>query len=127
MSNSTLKHTLFFIRGLGENIIVAHITVPASCRTEEAAVNLLGKALENWMAKTEEGKAADRYASGDFNMGDLSTYVDSEGPIESLAPFLSEMGIAKLEIAGCLSHSNQFAYDKVLAARSDDSDYAAAA
>ena len=67
------------------------------------------------MSETTEGKQAWKYSSGDFNVGDLSSYLDND--IDGLLKYLKAEGIEELSLE-CNSHEERTAhswtYDTVL-------------
>ncbi len=84
-------------------------------RGEEAeGMKMLIKGITAWMRNTTEGADAWYYSSEDFNVGDLTSYLDHDSNIWK---YLNEAGVYNLEIEtyGTDSYSLDYNYDTVLA------------
>lgn len=62
--------------------------------TVDALYERVVRAVTNWMKSTDEGRKAWKYASDDFNVGDLASYLGDD----DLLRFLANEGVKDLRI-----------------------------
>lgn len=104
------KHSHAFIRQDGLSIdavaILEIIDAPGEKdRTAKEALDALKSAITQWVANTEEGKAAYEASSEDYNIGDFVDDYDNY----SLKPYLASAGIARIKLETlCPDHSQSY-------------------
>jgi hypothetical protein len=96
-----------------EENLVAVVTYKSSKElNQNSMMDLITKAVTEWIDDTEEGKRAWEHSLYDFNIGDLSNYLNSI----ILRGFLHANDIWELniEIVGNGDYPTEYVYDTVL-------------
>lgn len=75
----------------------------------------LKKSITEWAKTTEEGKKAYNYSSGDFNFGDLASYLEDSKLVE----ILKSNGITNLKMSIINSKIGDFSFDAILVEKED--------
>jgi len=100
--------TLVFVRNEGlrglTDVAVVEVQTDKP-QSREQALAALEAACTDWVAETEEGRAAWAQSCEDFNVGDLT------GHHESLLGFLARHGIRSIQIKDAIHTAS---YDRVL-------------
>jgi CheY-like chemotaxis protein len=105
-----------FLRATGPTIDALRVVeVSSQAESKDNLLKRLGRALNQWIALTEEGKAAWRASGEEFNIGHLAEYFDEQGePNNSLKPFLEAEGVYRLKEQFRLANVLHESYGKVL-------------
>ena len=62
--------------------------------TVQETLNLVTTAVTKWIQKTKEGKKAWEYSCGDFNIGDLASYIEDD----DLIKYFDEVGLTNVKL-----------------------------
>jgi hypothetical protein len=105
-----MKYETIVIREDRES--VANVTanvINESLLDNSKFLEALIRAITNWMKCTDKGKKAFEYSSEDFNIGDLSSYLEDA----NLKGLLYEQGISDLTVSiyTCAESNPNWVYD----------------